>query len=612
LGRRPLAESIRALLKGLRPFAGTLVVVPLVVALFGSHWSWERSVAPRRVWKIAPRSAHGSLDGRREVRLHFYEDGSDPGRGVELGDGSLLLAELPRGVSRFQVVLQVDANDFYLVLGGPEERDVKPLWKVRRDRSESVLVTLRSPSLEATTPVRFLRVEGLRGVGARSVAGLRLDLEPVQVPHTILVALLWGAWVVLRLASRLDIRGAERLLGRWSRADLWLAAALVGTVVLRIPDSLVYFLLAVIAIWGALRLLASWVGHSPGSLAVTAVVVAALALIVPKLFERAITSRVARLHDLSVDHRPRPGGEINVDRLRFQGTAEDLADEDFVVLFLGDSFTFGETLDYDQAYPYAFERIVSGFRCTARVRSVNGGWVSSSPLLALRLLREIGPRYRPDLIVYSLDMTDFHDDLLYEQRLREGGDLEIDVGAALLQLAVRVLPGLASQAPRLEEMESLFRSRSEEEKEVPVPRDRFFVTAQPLKESVDSIERGVVRNLAALNRLATETLGARMALVVYPRAYQYSLREAPRSWEAHRYEPLGPWVREPFRYFEEHADRLPYPVLSALPAFEASDRFPLFREDDPHWNEAGATLMADTVAQWAARVGLIPCAPSGE
>jgi hypothetical protein len=98
-----------------------------------------------------------------------------------------------------------------------------------------------------------------------------------------------------------------------------------------------------------------------------------------------------------------------------------------------------------------------------------------------------------------------------------------------------------------------------------------------------------------------------MALVIYPRAYQYSLRESPGNWEALQYEPLGPWVREPFRYFEENATRLPYPVMSTLPAFENSDQFPLFQEDDPHWNEAGARLMAETVARWAAGSGLIPC-----
>jgi hypothetical protein len=75
---------------------------------------------------------------------------------------------------------------------------------------------------------------------------------------------------------------------------------------------------------------------------------------------------------------------------------------------------------------------------------------------------------------------------------------------------------------------------------------------------------------------------------------------------------MGPWVREPFRYFRQQGDRLPYPVLDTLPAFESADEFPLFREDDPHWNEAGARLMAETVARWTAESGLIPCRVSSE
>ncbi len=610
----PVGDRLLAFLGTLRPFLGTLVVVPLVVAFCGSHWTWERSVAPSRAWRIAPSAGLAGQDRRQEVRLHFFDDGSDPGRGVELGDGSVLLAELPRAVSRFEIVLQVDPNDFYLVLGGPEERDLRPLWKVRRDRSESVLTTLRSPRLEVTAPIRFLQVEGLRGMGARSVAGLRLDLEPLEIPHALLLPLLWGAWLLLRVARRAGVPRAEAVLDRWRRADLWLAAALIGAVILRTPDVLVYGLLAVALIWLVLRVLLAWLARSPASLVAAALVVGLLVLAVPRVFEGTITARLAEVQDLTVDHRPRPGGEINEDHLRFAGTAEDLADEDFVVLFLGDSFTFGETLEYDQAYPYAFERIVAGFDCTARVRSVDAGWVSASPLLALRLLREIGPDYRPDLVVYSLDMTDFHDDLLYEQRLRQGGDLEIDAGEALLQILVRTFPGLAAQRPRLEKLRGIFRTRDRgrHEEETPVPEDRFFVTAQPLDKSVTDIERGVIANLASLDALVKDRLGARMALVVYPRAYQYSLRESPGSWEAHQYEPLGPWVREPFRYFEENAARLPYPVLSTLSAFEASDQFPLFQEDDPHWNEAGAGLMAEAVARWTAATGLIPCTARDE
>ena len=117
----------------------------------------------------------------------------------------------------------------------------------------------------------------------------------------------------------------------------------------------------------------------------------------------------------------------------------------------------------------------------------------------------------------------------------------------------------------------------------------------------------MITNLAELHDFSTEALGAPMALVVYPRAYQYSMQESPESWESHRYERLGPWVREPFRYFRQARDRLPYPVLSVLPAFEGADSARLFREDDPHWNEAGARLMAETVARWVVESALVPC-----
>ena len=117
------------------------------------------------------------------------------------------------------------------------------------------------------------------------------------------------------------------------------------------------------------------------------------------------------------------------------------------------------------------------------------------------------------------------------------------------------------------------------------------------------------RNLESLDGFSRETLNAPLAVVVYPRAYQYSARESPENWEAHRYEVLGPWVREPFRYFQENRGELAFPVLSVLPAFEASEEFPLFQGDDPHWTAAGARLMARTVARWAAESGLIPCEP---
>ena len=596
----------------LRPYLGTLAAVPVVALLFGSQWTWERTVVPSHTWRVSPGTP--SPEPPEEVRLHFFDDGADPGRGVELGDDSALRAELPRDVSRFVVVLQADLNDRFLVLGGAGVEDLEPLWQVPRDKKGEVLTTRRSPMIEPEGPVRVLEVRSLRGFGGRSVSGLRLELEPLELRHALLVPLLWGAWVLLWIVRR-RARGAIRVLEWWRAADPWLAAVLIVAIVCRVPEAAAYLALAIAATWAALRLLTAWLARSPGSLALTVLVVGLVAVVVPRVFRAALTARIAELHELTVDHRPRPGGEINEDRIRFKGVASDLADEDFVVLFLGDSFTHGVNLAYEDTYPSAFERVASGLDCSARVRAVNAGWTSASPLLALRLAREIGPRYRPDLVVYNLDMTDFHDDLLYEKRLRGGGDLEVDAGRAFLQLLDRAFPVLARHRPRLEGARGLLRTRAGDESAgngPPLPADRFFATSRPLERSVADIERGVVQNLEALDDLSRDVLGARFAVVVYPRAYQYSLRESPDSWEQHEYEALGPWVREPFRYFEEEAPRLPFPGPERRCRRSRSRReFPLFQADDPHWNEAGARLMAETAAGWAAESGLIPCRVPG-
>jgi len=341
-----------------------------------------------------------------------------------------------------------------------------------------------------------------------------------------------------------------------------------------------------------------------------------VAVILPRAFEAIVLARVSATYALDVDHRLWPDGkEINADSARFRGEAADLDEDDFVVLFLGDSFTFGFGLAYEDSYPYRVEALAAEHACRPTVRVVNMGWTSSSPLLALRLLRQVGYKYRPDLVVYSLDMTDFHDDLRYEWRLREQRDYEFDAAAIAERWIARELPWATALRPVVGAVTSRLRGVTRDERaellaglSVPGPHERFFVTARPLDETRPAIELGVMKNLAEIDRWARDVLGAKMALVVYPRAYQYTARESPRNWER-GYVPLGPFVREPFRYFAEVSPTLPYPVIDVLPDFEASDRFPLYFANDPHWTEQGADVAARAVFAALRERGLLPCAP---
>jgi hypothetical protein len=435
---------------------------------------------------------------------------------------------------------------------------------------------------------------------------------PLHVDHVWLIPVVWGLWAGLRATT-----GSAGLAGRafqvWRRFDPAIAGLLVYAVLFRTPQSWIAPGVLAGLVVGALVLLRRASG--PILVALLAAVLV-FGVVVPRAFRTLLIAKLAETHDLTVDHRLAPdGGEINSHGARFYGEPAELADEDFVVLFMGDSFTFGFSLPYDDAYPYQLEKLAREIGCDPTVRVVNMGWTSSSPLLALRLLREVGWEYRPDLIVYSLDMTDFHDDLRYERALREEEDFALDTGAVLERLVASELPWaqalmspVAALARELRQSEQRDRARRFAKLHFPGPNDRYFITEYALARTRAAIELGVMKNLAEWHAFATETLGAKTALVIYPRAYQYSEREALDSWDASHHTRLGPFAREPFRYFEERADALPYPVIDILPDFEQAKAFPLYFRRDPHWTRLGAKVAARAVFRELEDRGLLPCA----
>lgn len=427
---------------------------------------------------------------------------------------------------------------------------------------------------------------------------------------------LWGGLLLALAGTRRGGRAAPaagRVLAVWAAIDPLISAVLLQAVLFRMPETLLVPALIFGTLLGLLLLLRRTSGPVLVALASVFVLVA---VVLPRAFEAIVLARVSATYALDVDHRLWPDGkEINSDSARFRGEAADLDEDEFVVLFLGDSFTFGFGLAYEDSYPYRVEALAAEHACRPTVRVVNMGWTSSSPLLALRLLRQVGYKYRPDLVVYSLDMTDFHDDLRYEWRLREQRDYEFDAAAIAERWIARELPWENALRPVVGAVTSRLRGVRREERaellaglSVPTPHERFFVTARPLAETRPAIELGVMKNLAEIDRWSRDVLGAKMALVVYPRAYQYTDRESPRNWER-GYVPLGPFVREPFRYFAEVAPTLPYAVIDVLPDFEASDRFPLYFANDPHWTEQGADVAAHAVLEALRERGLLPCAP---
>ncbi len=602
-------RRVTAALAWLRALPGTLLVVPAVVLLWGSQWTVERRHEPASARLERP----GEPAAGRTLPTYLVPEGAQLEQGVLLEPGEALTFELPRVRGAFELELQAFYRDAYTVSVSADGEAWEPLWEVGATGGRGMRT--RQQRFEAPEQaISHLRVEPRGTRAGQRFSGLRVTWDLAVIRHGWLVVVFWGLGLAVALArlTRALRPAVERLLAGWRRADPWLATLLVALVLFRLTPELVAGAVGVALIGGAVALFSRHFARAPlATLLYVAFLYALFFLFLPWAVSKVAAARAGALYDLTVDHRMRPDGdEINSDGLRFRGEAGDLEEADFVVLALGDSFTYGLKLAYEESYPYVLERLLADRECSAEVRVVNFGWASSSPLLSLRLLEQVGARYKPDLVLYNLDMTDFADDLRYESELRAAGDLEIDHTKVFRDLVLAVSSRLPARGSAAETFERLLRRHDQEtDPDDGVPADRFFVTSRSLERTRPEIERGVMKNLERLHAYAASQLGVPMALIVYPRAYQYSAVESPNNWERSRYERLGPFVREPFRYFDEVAATLPYLVESLLPAFESAREHPLFFDDDPHWTPAGARLAAEAVERFLLGSRLVPCTP---
>lgn len=285
-----------------------------------------------------------------------------------------------------------------------------------------------------------------------------------------------------------------------------------------------------------------------------------------------------------VDHRMKPNARpgINADGLRSDREADAFREEDTNIIFLGDSFVYGLRLTGEESIPSLVEAMARDTHPGQRINVANFGWISASPLLSLRLLRDIGARYHPDTIILGLDMTDFHDDLKYARLLDRTG---IFRGLSVAPISIWMVRKLLASSDHLDGLHTGVFG---------YPGPRFFAMTRPLGSSRPWLE-ATRRNLDAIHSVAERDLGARFVTFVFPRSFQYSDREHPESWELDEVESLGPHVFEPFAFFDEVRDQLPFPVISLLPDFQSTDVFPTCFHDDSHWNADGAAIAARAI-----------------
>jgi len=259
---------------------------------------------------------------------------------------------------------------------------------------------------------------------------------------------------------------------------------------------------------------------------------------------------------------------------------------------------FGLKESPELALPQQYERLARAQHPACRINVANFGWASSSPYLSLRLLKDIGKKYVPDVVFLGVDMTDFHDDLKYRLLVER---------PTLTYKALRYLPGVIVLVKKVFTGLGRFHwAQRAHEAMFGLPIDRFFIVNQPLRETerYGSAILGSVRDIAGYTE---NELHAKFVLLVFPRSFQYSARESPNNWERDAYKVLGPYSLEPFALFDKLRDSVKFPIYSLLHDFQTTTVFPTVLYDDPHWTEKGHRLVAERVYDISEEQHLLSC-----
>lgn len=290
-------------------------------------------------------------------------------------------------------------------------------------------------------------------------------------------------------------------------------------------------------------------------------------------------------HD--VDHRMKAPKftDINSDGIRSPREASEIRPGDFNVIFLGDSYIHGFLLQYRLAPPKQLEEIAREHFHTDRINVWNFGWTTSSPILEYRLLHDIGRKYHPDLVLLAVDMSDYKDDYFYRHLIRGDGIYHYLHEYPRLIYFYKQLLSVVYEYTGVDWHKQVFGYTG---------KGGYFAATTQLDSNRVQFDE-LYDSLNQAYRYCHDELHVPFVVIIPPRHWQYTDKEAPHSWENGSFEALGPYALENYRYFDEKRSSTPYPLLSLLDDFRNANVYPTTFDVDSHWNKNGAQLAAHAV-----------------
>ncbi len=383
---------------------------------------------------------------------------------------------------------------------------------------------------------------------------------------------------------------------RWSRGCL----AFIGVAFILLPR-----------IAGGVHLLARFLAKRTVQRILLAVLTTLVPLSILELTFRPMAMRSAAedssgktsifVRDRKLGWRLRPGSkddwsgahvEINNKGVRGPERTYEKDDDVRRILFLGDSVTFGVSLeDYEDTFPHLVEHELNGSG-PGRVEVINAGVGGYSPWQEYGYLAEEGIRYAPDLVVVSFVLNDVTEKLTLRRFGGHGDGFQLrytapspgeafvhrsGLGYFLRALALRVRFGkdvyAGARREELLSVQGLCRTP-----EHPQIREAWKITLDNLDKIFTFCERRNVRSL----------------LVVFPFTFQFD-----SSLEPH-----------PQKILREYAAKSAVGMIDLLPILAGRMKEDGLTTDDlfldqDHLTSAGSEVVANIIVEHIRQCGLL-------
>jgi lysophospholipase L1-like esterase len=274
------------------------------------------------------------------------------------------------------------------------------------------------------------------------------------------------------------------------------------------------------------------------------------------------------------------------------------------VLVVGDAFSMPEGVEYQHAYPALLEKLLSKNIPGRKVQVINAGVTGYGPAEQLPQLRELGPLFKPDIVVYQFFINEFEEaQVKPEERLKNIGLIKRNSSSChnifeSSQLIAHYRFFYEDVKEKITRKPAGWRYWKSLLNFYRVGENGFYGESDLLK---------VRSYLNEMNQLCKQ-IGAEFVIYYVPGAIAVSKISdiSYFPWDQDVFDRLKYDLERPWRHLVEMSLKLSIPVVDLTPNLKSHPVQPVYFPESWHWNKEGHQVVARTISESLFKLGYLP------